>query len=314
MDFWPTYAVASGPRALKSTLIFFLFCFPIFCQSHTRWTRNKEFTWCSCSDSHARFTCTHYNTHALAHYTLTVYLQLLYFLFFFVFFFIFYFFHFSIPSRKGACQQRTYQTSAGVLSDSHCDPSRSSWLSKSDKTQTSKSVSILQSCCEHLTLGTFAVWTPLLHFSTAVASPVWSCRVLENAALPGLRVATAPEDGAGTMPRSPGKYWKCTGAVLRPLMGGSTLLECLNNNKKMENNWDDRSEKSDAARKAQPCKEKKIACVKWVKWPIDREMLRYTFLLVKSSLFSPDNFTKKKENLTKNTGSSAGQHSLIKLI
>ena len=33
------------------------------------------------SDSHARFTCTHYNTHALAHYTLTVYLQLLYFLF-----------------------------------------------------------------------------------------------------------------------------------------------------------------------------------------------------------------------------------------
>ena len=34
-----------------------------------------------CSDSHARFTCTHYNTHALAHYTLTAYLQLLYFLF-----------------------------------------------------------------------------------------------------------------------------------------------------------------------------------------------------------------------------------------
>ena len=33
-----------------------------------------------CRDSHARFTCTHYNTHALAHYTLTVYLQLLYFL------------------------------------------------------------------------------------------------------------------------------------------------------------------------------------------------------------------------------------------
>ena len=29
-----------------------------------------------CSDSHARFTCTRYNTHALAHYTLTVYLQL----------------------------------------------------------------------------------------------------------------------------------------------------------------------------------------------------------------------------------------------
>ena len=26
-----------------------------------------------CSDSHARFTCTHYNTHALAHYTLTVF-------------------------------------------------------------------------------------------------------------------------------------------------------------------------------------------------------------------------------------------------
>ena len=34
----------------------------------------------TCSDSHARFTCTHYNTHALAHYTLTAYLQLLYFL------------------------------------------------------------------------------------------------------------------------------------------------------------------------------------------------------------------------------------------
>ena len=42
---------------------------------------SRQFCLLSCSDSHARFTCTHYNTHALAHYTLTVYLQLLYFLF-----------------------------------------------------------------------------------------------------------------------------------------------------------------------------------------------------------------------------------------
>ena len=45
MDFWPTYAVASGPQALKVHIILFFFRF--FGQSHARWMRNKEFTWCS---------------------------------------------------------------------------------------------------------------------------------------------------------------------------------------------------------------------------------------------------------------------------
>ena len=33
MDFWPTYAVASGPQALKSTLIFFFFVFRLFAKA-----------------------------------------------------------------------------------------------------------------------------------------------------------------------------------------------------------------------------------------------------------------------------------------
>ena len=64
-----------------------VFSFLKFCRTWTKrylitsQTRVKRVSRIHCSDSHAHFTCTHNNTHALTHYTLTVYLQLLYFLF-----------------------------------------------------------------------------------------------------------------------------------------------------------------------------------------------------------------------------------------
>ena len=79
---------SSISSSLRSILEFSLVCFHFACFAHSPYFHFRSFNWFSfsfwrggyCSDSHARFTCTHYNTHALAHYTLTVCLQLLYFL------------------------------------------------------------------------------------------------------------------------------------------------------------------------------------------------------------------------------------------
>ena len=75
---------SSISSSLRSILEFSLVCFHFACFAHSPYFHFRSFNWFSfsfwrggyCSDSHARFTCTHYNTHALAQYTRTVFTTL----------------------------------------------------------------------------------------------------------------------------------------------------------------------------------------------------------------------------------------------